>query len=231
LPHFSRVRIFAPKRMGLYLVEAAKFVCWVLLPISIVMIFMSEHILYAFMYLTGKLRLEQVAQGSNILIAFLLGLVFFSLNKILLNIYYAFRNTWIPTLILAVATFINYRLNVALMKILFSTGIALSTTISAVIQSVLFLSFLYVAFGIRFYFGRFFDFAWRYLLNLFVVFLTVFLLYSVVMGLVRLLPLYAKSFLTSGLGVWVWAAPLCLLVFLMVFWTRKLFKIKLYFLD
>jgi len=231
LPHFSRVRIYAPKRMELYLLEAAKFVFWVLIPTAIVMAFFSENILYSFLYLTGNLRLEQVAEGSAILMAFLLGLIFFSLNKILLNIYYAFRNTWVPTLILIFATIVNYFLNLFLMKIFYATGIALATTISAVLQTVLFFIFLYVMFGIRFHFIRFFRFAKYYCLQLITIFSVAFLLYQ---GIVRFFGLFSDSvlkFFTVGFGVWLWATPLVGLMFLLIYYTRKLFKVKLYFID
>ncbi|MFC1842870.1 murein biosynthesis integral membrane protein MurJ [Candidatus Dependentiae bacterium] len=231
LPHFSRIRIYAPKRMSFYLLEGAKFVFWVLLPVAVVMGFLSEDILRAFLYLTGNLRIEQVSEGSTILQAFLIGLVFFSFNKILLNIYYAFRNTWVPTIIMIFATVVNYFLNLLLMKILLATGIALATTISATIQTVLFLIFLYVVFGIRFHIVKFMKFFLHYLFQLISVFSIIFLAYKVVMSFVYQLSNYWMCFFTKGFGVWLWAMPLSMLTVLLIYYTRKIFRVKLYFLD
>jgi len=231
LPHFSRLSIYAPKRISFYLLEATKFVFWVSVPVICIMIFLSENIIYTFFSFTGKFSLEQVSEASSILIAFLFGLFFFSLNKILLNVYYAFHNTWIPTIISIFATVVNYSLNLLLMKTLMATGIALATTISAIIQTFLFVIFLYFAFGLRFNFVKFGNFLLRYLGQLFVVFSLAYIMFRLLFCWVSTFSDTMATFFSSGIGFWILVIPIIAFVFLFIFYTRKVFKVKVYFLD
>jgi len=231
LPHFSKIGIYAPKRLNFYLLEAMKFVFWVTVPIALIMMFVSTNIFYTFFYFIPKFKMAQIEEAGTILIAFLLGLFFFSLNKILLNMYYAFHNTWVPTIISIFATLINYILNRVLVKLLFATGIALATTISAIIQTVFFILFLRIFFDVRFYGYRFMQFLFRYVFQLAVFFSMLLFIYYIIVRLLLLLPEPIACFFISGFGFWVWISPLVCSMFFGIFYTRKLFKVDVYFLE
>jgi len=231
LPHFSKIGIYAPKRLNFYLLEATKFVFWVTIPIAIVMILVSSNIFYSFFSLVPKFKIAQVEEASKILVAFLFGLFFFSLNKILLNIYYAFHNTWVPTIISIFAVIINYILNCILVNMLQAAGIALATSISAVIQTFLFIIFLYIFFDVKFYFKRFSSFFLNYLFQLSVLFSIMLIFYRLIILLLLYLPEKIATFFVKGFGFWFWISPLVGVTFLAIFFTRKWFKVRVYFLD
>jgi len=230
LPHFSKLSLYAPKRISFYLLEATKFVFWISVPITCMMIFFSEKI-FSTIFLSSKFSLVQVQEAGVILIAFLLGLFFFSLNKILLNIYYSFHNMWIPTVVSIIATIINVFMNMILMRKFASVGIALATSISAILQTMLFITFLAMFFNFRFYVMRFIDFIIRYVAQLCLLFIPAYFIYTVLLKVIGYLPRALSYFLLESVGFWLWVGPLCLLTFLLIYSTRRLFRVKLYFLD
>jgi putative peptidoglycan lipid II flippase len=231
LPHFSRITAYAPKRLSFYLLETTKLVLWVTVPVALVMGFLSEKIFYT-VFLSAKFNMAHVVEAGHILVAFLIGLFFFSLNKILLNMYYALHVSWIPAIISVVATLVNYGLNMLLVGSLQATGLALATTISGIAQTLLFIIFLRYYFNFTFYGASFLQFFVRYVVQMSLICFSVGCIYY---GIELLIGLYAsvalKQFLLYGLGFWLWVAPLSIALFALLFYTRKLFKVDLYFLD
>lgn len=230
LPHFSRIAMYAPKRLGFYLLEAAKLVFWVTIPTIIVMGFFSEKI-FATLFLSKKFSLNQVSEAGMILTAFLLGLFFFSLNKILLNIYYAKHNTWIPTIITILAVGVNIVLDFFFMRMFQATGLALATSVAFALQVLLLTLLLHKKFDVQLYWGAFFTFVYRFILQLAVVVTAFYGLYRIGEGLVSRLPESLARFFLHSFGFWLWVGPLIGLMFLVTFATRKLFKVHVYFLD
>lgn len=231
LPHFSRIVTFAPKRLSFYLLETTKLVSWVTLPITLLMIFLAEKVFHT-LFLSEKFTLVHVHQAQMIFIAFAMGLIFLSLNKILLNIYFALHVTVIPTVIALVAAFLNVGLIYYLIDSFQSVGIAIAYTLSiGVAQSLLFLFFLYSRYNFRFYGKDFFMFLVRYLLQLSILFSIFYVVYRVCTSYIEIFPESIANFMLYKIGFWLWVGPLCGLLLLTIFYLRKLFKIKLYFLD
>ncbi|MCX5922915.1 MAG: murein biosynthesis integral membrane protein MurJ [Candidatus Dependentiae bacterium] len=231
LPHFSRVAVYAPKRLSFYLLETTKFVFWVTVPATIVMSFFAEKI-FLTIFLSKKFSLAQVYEAKTLLIAFSLGLFFFSLNKILLSLYYALHVTWIPTIISIITTLLNIALDYVLMTHFQSIGLALATTISmGVVQTLLFVVFLRYYFKFSFYLKNFLNFFIRYTAQLALILTASYGLYRLCLVLVAKLPITLASFMLNGLGFWFWVGPLCGAAALTIFCTRRLFNIKLHFLD
>ncbi len=230
LPHFSRIAMYAPKRIGFYLLEAAKLVFWVSIPTLLIMGFFSEKI-FATLFLSKKFSLAQVTEAGMILTAFLTGLFFFSLNKILLNIYYAKHNTWIPTVVTIIAVCINIVLDFFLMRMFQATGLALATVIAFAVQVVLLVWLLQRVFHVRIYLLAFLKFMYRFCLQLFVVFAGIFGLYHLLGKVIVQLPPAFVRFFVDGIGFWLWVGPLIVLGFLLLYLTRRLFKVQIYFLD
>lgn len=230
LPHFSRVSTYAPRRLSFYLLEATKLVFWVTIPVVIMMSYFSEKI-FLTLFLSKKFSLAQVHDAGTILVAFLLGLFFFSLNKILLNIYYALHNTHTPAFISLAGTILNIVLNAVFINYLQATGLALATTLAAVAQTLLFIIFLRIHFNFKLYSGAFVSFMMRYVVQMSLVFAVFWMLYQTGLFLWNQAPESINHFFITGLGFWFWVGPLCGLAFLMLYMTRSMFKIPVYFLD
>ena len=230
LPHLTRVSSYAPKRLHFYLVESAKFVLWIILPIVILMSYFSEDI-FATFFMNEKFPLQDVLKAKQILQAFSVGLFFFSINKILLNIYYALHDTWTPAIISVIGTIANILLNLLLMRWFQTLGLAIATTISGAISTILLILLLKYKFNFKIYFKPFRDFALRYLIQLGFGLLLFFLAYFSISFLIAFLPQVLSDFFLNNVGLWFWVGPLGALLFIFLFKTQQKFGIKLYFLS
>ena len=231
MPHFSRISIYAPRRLSYYLLEVTKLVFWVMLPVALLMCFFAEKI-FATLFLSPQFDMARVQEAGLILIAFVLGLFFFSLNKIILNIYYALRATLLPLVVSIVAVSCNAVFNYLLMEQMGAAGLALSTSISGLVQTACLIWLLHHHFKFTIYAKPFLQFATRYMMQL-TLFLGIF--FIVYYGLYRSIEQgfseSAREFLLQGFGFWFWVGPLCLLLFLLLLKMRKQFGIKLHFLP
>ncbi len=230
LPHFSRISSYAPRRLSFYLLESTKLIFWVTVPVTLGMMFFAHQIFYT-LFVSEKFSMAQAVMTGNILIASVAGLFFFSLNKILLNIYYASHNTFVPAIISVISMGVNIILNFVLIRCMQAPGLALGTTIAAAVQTALSLFFLYYKLNFSFYGKAFLEFLYRYTIQLAAVGGGMMLAYA---GLYYAFGTLAPSlsyFLLHSMGFWLWVGPLCAGAFLLLLYTRKLFKVKLYFLD
>lgn len=231
LPYFSRLSTYAPKRLNFYLLESAKLVFWVTIPCMLAMIFFSEKI-FLTLFLSPTFTAVHAREAGHILIAFVIGLFFFSFNKIILNVYYALHQTFLPSIVSVIATLANIVFNFAFINIFNAVGLALATTLSGVIQTILLLFLLRQKFGFHGYIQHFGRFVMRYLFQL-AAMSTIFLL--IYKGIVYLLstnvPQAISHFFLESLGFWLWVGPLCLMAGLLVYLYRGLFGVRLYFLD
>jgi putative peptidoglycan lipid II flippase len=230
LPYFSRVSSYAPKRLSLFIVEAAKLIFWVTIPVALIMGFFSEKIFHT-IFLSSKFSMSQVLEARTILMAYLVGLFSLSLNKILLNIYYSRNVVWLPAIISVCGVGVNVVFNMILVTYYKAMGLALATSISAIVQMILLALFLYIWFGYTFYMKNFTRFMWRYCLQLACVLSVAFVIYRGILSLLCTLPVKLSHFLIYGIGFWLWVGPLCLAVATVVYLTRKQFGIKIYFFD
>ena len=134
LPQFSRFAIYAPKRLNFYLLEVTKFVTFMIVPAMLFMMFIADPI-FSIVMLKGKATDVQIWTAQNLLIIYLFGLVFYCLNKILVNVFYSFHDTKAPTIALAISSIFNLIFNIIGMKLWGVFGIAFSTALSAVVSS------------------------------------------------------------------------------------------------
>jgi putative peptidoglycan lipid II flippase len=230
LPHFSRISTYAPKRLSFYLLESTKFVFWVTLPATIIMSFLSEKI-FVTLFLSKNFTVHQVEAATWVFIAYMAGLFAFSLNKILLNIFYSLHNTSLPAMISVIGMGSNLLLNFVLMPHFSTMGLALATTSAGFIQTMLYVVFLRIKFDFKFFYRNFARFVSNYVLQLLVVLGSLRLLYAVC---VRLLVTYAGSwqhFFLDTVAFWGWVGPLCALGVWVLMRTRRYFGVDLYFLN
>jgi len=231
LPHFSRVSVHAPKRLQFYLYEAAKLIFWVTIPIALIMSFFAEKIFYT-LFFSKKFTLIQVQEAGHILIAFLLGLFFFSLYKIILNVYYALHETRIPLYISIFSIIINFILSYhVFMPIYGAFGIALATSIAAALQTLFAGLLLQRYFGFSLYYWQFFEFVAKFLAQVGFIGSLCWLLYRICEYIILSLPQVLSAFFLYKAGFWLWAGPLAVFMMLLLYMTRQYAGIRLYFLE
>lgn len=231
LPHFSRVHISNPRRLHFYLLESSKFIFWVTVPVALLMTFFSEEI-FSTIFLSKKFTLAQVQEAGSVLRAFLMGLFFFSLNKILLNIFYAMHAAWIPACVALGATIINVILNMLFINQFQATGLAIATTLSSMVQTILFLIVLYKKYNFRIYLVPFLQFALQYSAQLTVFGAAFWICYNGIIKIITLLlsPTFSLFFITK-IGLWLWVGPLSILFLALLYISRSLCNIQLHFLK
>ncbi|HVX01088.1 MAG TPA: murein biosynthesis integral membrane protein MurJ [Candidatus Babeliaceae bacterium] len=230
LPYFTQIGSYAPRRLGFQLVESAKLTLFIMAPVALVMAFFSYDIFLTTL-VSDRFSYIQAYEGAQILMAFVPGLFFFSLNRILLNIYYAQQQTTLPTFISLLGAICNTSLNLLLMYWLSTSGIALATSIAAAIQVIVSLWLLHKRLNMPLYVRQFLRFAFQYMVQL-SIFIPIF--YCLYRGAIAIIPLitgpFAQFFMVK-IGLWLWVGPLCLLLMACLWLTRKLFGLKCYYLD
>ncbi len=228
LPHFSRVVLYAPKRLNFYILESAKLVTWVVIPVTLVMMFVSNP-LFEMVLFSKKGTSAQIAEASLILTIYLVGLLFFCLNKILLSIFYSMKDTWSTTQASGVSAITNLVGDIVGMLLWGTYGIAGAAAFSGVIMTFMCFYFLHSRHGFTFYSGNYFNFLGRYAVQLFIgsaIFLIGY--YTVVM--------YVPSFwwlawFKHVVGYWVFTCTWAFAVMVGLYLTRRWFRIEVYFLN
>lgn len=231
LPHFARIGTYAPRRLGFYLLEATKFIFWVTVPAAIMMAIVSDKI-FITLFVSDKFPLSRVPEGCYTMMAFLTGLFFFSINKVLVNLYYSRHNARVPTIASIVSTIVNVVVNFMLMPILGTPGLALGTVVGALVQMVMMMYALRQNLGISLYLGFFGAFLKRYVLQV-TLLTTAFGLAYYAIGLLILA--YASPslavFLLNKVGFWLWMLPLMGASAYLLYLSRKRFGVRMHFLD
>ena len=206
LPYFSRLSTYAPKRLNFYLLESAKLVFWVTIPCMLAMIFFSEKI-FLTLFLSPTFTAAHAHEAGYILIAFVIGLFFFSFNKIILNVYYALHQTLLPSIVSIIATLVNIAFNFAFINSFHAVGLALATTLSGVLQTFLLLYFLKTKFGFHGYIQYFWRFIMRYIFQLAAICMIFLLVYKGILYLFSANVLLAIShFFLDSVGFWLGVA-------------------------
>jgi putative peptidoglycan lipid II flippase len=227
LPYFSRVGAYAPRRLSFYLLETTKLVWWVTVPVAVIMMLLSQK-LFVTLFLSEKFSLAQAYQAASILMVTLCGLFFFSINKILSNVYYALHQTWIPAVIAVLSVGINILLDWLLIGYYQAVGLAAATTIAAMIQTLLLYGILAYIFQLPLYINNLLLFIGRYAMQLIIIgafFISIYWLFLLILMLLSL------SFFIDRIGFWVWVGPLCVLFMGMLYMSRQWFNIRILFLE
>ncbi len=88
-------------------------------------------------FMRGAFDAHALAMTTPALVMYSAGLVFFSVNRILVPVFHAHGNTRTPVIISGIATASNIVLNLILMQFLAHVGLALATSLSAVVQTAI----------------------------------------------------------------------------------------------
>ncbi|MFA5074927.1 MAG: murein biosynthesis integral membrane protein MurJ [Candidatus Babeliales bacterium] len=228
LSQFSRVAVYAPKRLNFYILEITKFISWLIIPVMLFLIFVSEPI-FSILMLGKKSNIHDVFVAKWVLIIFSAGLVFFCLNKILVNIFYSLHDTKSPTFALVCSTIINFLGNIIGIKLWGIFGIAGATSISALTLTFMLLRFLHKKHKFKFYSASYFNFLGRYVVQLLIASLIFLISYFTIFRYLQDSNWY--NFFYISWGYWFVVFPLAAICIAFLFFTKKLFGIKLYFLG
>jgi len=230
LPHFSRVGTYAPKRMGYYLLETSKLVLWVTVPVALLMAFFAHNI-FETLYLSDKFTAAHVSKAASILIAYIGGLCFFSLNKIMVSMFYALQSVWVPTVVAGIGTATNILFNILLMARMGPSGLALATTLGALLQTILFVLVLGYYFKLPFYPQEFMRFLTNFMIYLCILMGLLWLTYTGLYILIEQLPSTVSYRLLHTIFFWVWVGPLCLVFCGAWYYVHKKSGMRLHFLE
>lgn len=229
LPHFSRIVLHAPSRMRFYTLEVAKFISWAIIPISIFFMLIAEDLFSTMFLMQGKGTTSDVYKAKWILIIYCTGLIFFCINKVLLNIFYSLKDTRSTTIISASGALINIIGDIIGMFLWGIYGIALASTLSGIGMTLLCFFFLKKKHGISFYFGNYILFLTRFIPQLLITGLSFLLIYKFLITF--LISSSWHHFFTHGLGFLLLASGLTFCFFVALFATKKTFGLNSYFLK
>jgi murein biosynthesis integral membrane protein MurJ len=241
LPYFSRIG-HSKEELGVYLSEAIKFITWMIIPVTFVMIFCSREI-FETMFFSNKFTMDHVVRAQWNINAYLVGLIFFALEKILLNAFYALQSTWIATAVALVTIVMNFFMNRILMGFYGGMGLALATSIAAAVRILIFILILIYHFNINFHGSTLWKLFKNYMIQLFILgtlftsaamlisrlFENLLLCYSFTYGPIHLV--IDSHFFLHSFGYWLWFGPLVGILFLGIYRTRKFFGVSFSYLD
>jgi putative peptidoglycan lipid II flippase len=231
LPYFARAGVANVERLRFYFTEAVKTVFWVTLPGGMLMALVSDKI-FTTLYLSSYFSLANAHSAQCLLLIFLGGLTFLSLNKIMMSMFYALNDTSGPLMIACVGIATNLSFNWLLIKSMGMYGLALATTLSAVAQMTIGLMLLRRRHGVSFLRDSLGGFTVRATAQ---VVLFVGLFYFLYHGVVWLVNIFCTQrlalILTDTVCFWLWIAPLAGVIWGVILLTRHRFGLRQYFID
>ena len=108
------------------------------IPISAGMMMFSREFVQL-LFLRGEFTEYDVQRTGEVVFFYALGLLFYSLKEVTINVYYALQDTKTPTVNSLLAIILNIVLNLLLMQKMEHKGLALATALSSFITTVLLL--------------------------------------------------------------------------------------------
>ena len=106
------------------------------IPISAGMMMFAKEFVELLFY-RGQFTAHDVQRTGEVVFFYALGLLFYSIKEVTINVYYALQDAKTPTVNSAIAIAINVVLNLALMRKMEHKGLALATALSALITTVM----------------------------------------------------------------------------------------------
>ncbi|MBN1949460.1 MAG: murein biosynthesis integral membrane protein MurJ, partial [Candidatus Cloacimonetes bacterium] len=116
-------------------------VTFIMLPLTAVIAGLGEDVV-RIVFQRGAFDQTSLIMTNRALVCYALGLVFFSVNRILIPVFYANGDTLTPVRISVVIVVLNIVLNLILMQFLQHAGLALATSLSALVQTFLLIRYL-----------------------------------------------------------------------------------------
>ncbi len=138
-PQMSRLSAISDTRhLKKTYVTSSGIISLFVIPISAgLMMFSREFV--SLMFERGAFNAEAVEKTAEVVFFYSLGLLFFSLKEVTINVFYALQDAKTPTVNSLIAIGLNIVLNLLLMKKMEHRGLALATTISGLITLLMLL--------------------------------------------------------------------------------------------
>ncbi|MCD4795751.1 MAG: murein biosynthesis integral membrane protein MurJ [Candidatus Cloacimonetes bacterium] len=105
----------------------------IMLPVTAIIAGLGKDFI-TLLFMRGKFDITSVNMTYSALLFYSLGIIFYSLNRLVIPVFYANKDTKTPVKISAFIVVINIVLNIILMHFMQHAGLALATSISAMIQ-------------------------------------------------------------------------------------------------
>ncbi|MCD4651839.1 MAG: murein biosynthesis integral membrane protein MurJ [Candidatus Cloacimonetes bacterium] len=138
IAHFSRHAAEGDwKTLSEKLRFAVFMLIYVMLPVSVVLIVLGQDIL-RLLFLRGAFDARALEMTRTALVYYALGLVFISLHRVIVTVFYANKDTKTPVKVSVFIVSLNIVLNLLLMRLMQHAGLALATSICSCAQVVIF---------------------------------------------------------------------------------------------
>ena len=118
------------------------FAAFLTIPATLGLLFLGRDILNLLFY-GGQWDLQSTEMTWQALQFYLISIPFYSFNKILVSIYFVFKDTKTPLRVTLLSVFFNFTLNIILVQYMGHAGIALSTAVAAILSFVQLQFYLY----------------------------------------------------------------------------------------
>ena len=229
LPELTKVQSYAPGRVAFLMFEILKIVFWVLGPLVMLLAWFSHDIFLTF-YGSSQLSSAAIMTLQNLLLIKLCGLLFLSINHVCLQIFYARHETQLPAMVSLATSAWSIVATYFLYPVYGIYGIAASGVATTMVRTIFFLRLLHVRINIAAYSQRLVIFI-KNIACQWAVFLVPWLAcVTCVRTLLRLLP-PIFAWYAQGLGLFLWVGPCGMLLACLLWFTRKRYSLKFYFLD
>lgn len=237
-PFFSKLKLESHQEMKKQYVEAAKFVCWLTLPISLLMMLFSQKF-FQTLFLSDHFTIEHVMHTGQALNMYLIGLLPMAFTRLLLNICYIYGFTIVPMMISLSTLVGDYYLNEYFKQFYGIAGIALATSIMNFVRLALYLVLIEYKIKLHMDYKELFSFLARYIAQVGICAMPFLWIYTIYYGFLEqaafdislgFMHLNAAFFI-DGLGLWFWVGPLVLGYLLMIYFTRSWFNIKVIYIS
>lgn len=225
LSHFSEKSDEARSRFGFYLLEAAQLIIWLMLPATLVMC-ATSHALFGW-FLAGKASATTISTAGSVLVVYSTGIIIFCINKVAMSMAYSFGNRWIPAIATLGSVLLNVIGNMIAVHYGSQLGIALSTVLSVgVFFCIVALGLLRHWYGVSLYIGRLFARIPRLVLHGVACFSGFVIMQKTIMaGAMPLLTILVAP----AAAYWLITMPLIVLLVAVLYASRHLVGIRLYF--
>lgn len=120
---------------------AAIGLAFIMLPVTVFLIGLGRDMLTV-IFLRGAFDYQALEMSYKALVFYSSGLIFFSLNRTIIPVFYANKDTKTPVIISAYIIIINISLNIIFMSFMQHSGLALATTVSSAIHYFFLLTYM-----------------------------------------------------------------------------------------
>ncbi|MBO4418693.1 MAG: murein biosynthesis integral membrane protein MurJ [Oscillospiraceae bacterium] len=129
------VELIAKKRideLGRMIARIVNLFCLIMVPVSLACVLFRKELVTA-VFQHGSFAADSTALTADVFALYCLGLFFLASNSVVSNVFYGFGDTKTPMVVSVIGLAVNVALNVALVQLWGVNGLALATSVSAIV--------------------------------------------------------------------------------------------------